>query len=172
MTILIRTNLFLAMAFVLSGSLAVSSHAMAADAANAMLAINQVGDIDLTCEEISQEVNDMQDLIQEALNDQDNGNMTKRGMGVVETVGTYAVGSLGGAIGIMAAGLVVSHAANDRVEDAENIIDAAAQRRSFMAGIYNVKGCTGPLDLADIEPAAGHEKGADASYERKPRYND
>ena len=172
MTIFTYKNLSLAMALVLSGSMALSSNAMAADAANATLAINQVGDIDLTCEQISQEVNDMQDLIQDALNDQDNGNMTKRGMGVVETVGTYAVGSLGGALGIMAAGLVVSHAANGRVEDAENVIDAAAQRRSFMAGIYNVKGCTGPLDLADIEPASGHEKGADAAYERKPRYND
>ena len=51
------------MALVLSGSMALSSHAMAADAANETLAINQVGDIDLTCEQISQEVNDMQDLI-------------------------------------------------------------------------------------------------------------
>ena len=156
----------------LSGSAVLTSQAMASDTLNPTLAINQVGDIDLTCEQISQEVNDMQDLIQDALNEQDNGKMTKRGMGVVETVGTYAVGSLGGALGIMAAGLVVSHAANGRVEDAENIIDAAAQRRSFMAGIYNVKGCTGPLDLANIEPASGHEKGADASYKRKPRYND
>ena len=156
----------------LCASVALPTTSYAADSTNAVLAINQPDDIDLSCEEISQEVSNMQTLINEALDAQDNGNMTKRGMGVVETVGTYAVGTLGGAIGIMAAGFIVSQAANGRVEDAENIIDAAGQRRSFMAGIYNVKGCTGPLELADIEPASGQEKGANTAYQRKPRYND
>ena len=137
--------------------------------------VSQIGDLEKTCSEISQEVSDMELLINHTQKTLDDSEMTNHGVTVAKTVGSYLVGSLAGGIGIIAAGYIVSEAADDRFENAAAVQDVAEQRRSFMAGIYNTRGCMGPLEkkLADIETPAGDED-ADTPEpkQREPRYND
>lgn len=137
--------------------------------------VSQSGDLEKSCHEISQEVSDMELLISHTQNTLDGSEMTNHGVTVAKTVGSYLVGSLAGGIGIIAAGYIVSEAADDRFEEAAAVQDVAEQRRSFMAGIYNARGCVGPLEkkLAEIETAAGEETtGAPEPKRRELRYNE
>ncbi len=97
----------------------------------------------------------MNDMIAAAQDIQDSSRMTGTGIGVAKTVGSYLVGSLGGALGILAAGYIVGEATDNSGEDAAALQDKAEKRRSFILGIYNARGCQGPVKLAEIEPAAG-----------------
>ena len=124
----------------------------------ASLKIGQAGDLKLSCHEISQEISILEDLIVYAKEIQNDTELTNTGIAVGKAVGSYLVGSLAGGIGILAAGYLVSEATDDKAENAEALEDAAEKRRSFMAGIYNAKGCMGPLELTAIEPAAGADK--------------
>lgn len=119
------------------------------------LQISQTGDLEMTCHQISHEVSAMENIIFDTQEIQDNSKITGTGINVGKAVGSYLVGSLIGGLGIIAAGYIVSEAANGSAKSAEALQDIAFQRRSFMAGIYNAKGCVGPLELAAIEPAAG-----------------
>lgn len=136
--------------------------------------VSQLGDLEKSCHELSLEVSAMEDLIAQATQAQDASQITSTGVTVAKTVGSYLVGTLAGGLGVLAAGYIVSEATDDRFENAAAVQDLAAQRRSFMAGIYNARGCKGPLEkLADIEPAAGDD--GETAVEptlRKPRYND
>ncbi len=137
------------------------------------LNINKVGDIEMSCNQISREISSMEKTMFSTQEMQKNSHMANTGVGVVKTVGSYLVGSLGGALGILAAGYLVSEATGSKAEDASVLHDAATQRRSFMAGIYNAKECIGPLTMASIEPAAGKKMLAPKKHpSRKPRYND
>lgn len=124
--------------------------------------IIRTGDTELTCNQISTEITSMESVIVKSLEEQRDGEMTSTGVGVAKTVGGLLVGSLGGVLGIMAAGHLAAEAADDKVEEAAAEENAAAQRRSFMIGIYNAKGCQGPLqpgfDVAALEPAAGDDE--------------
>ena len=141
-------------------------------AASPVFEYSQAGDLDLDCHQISREISAMELLISQAKDIQDTTHMTTTGVTVAKTVGSYLVGTMAGGIGILAAGYLVNEAADDKAEDALALEDAAEQRRSFMAGIYNARGCNGPLDLAAIAPASGDEKATNYTSPRKRRYND
>ena len=141
-------------------------HALAAD-----FQISQAGDLEMNCHEISQEVIAMEAIIAEAKVMENSTNVTETGVTVAKTVGSYLVGSLAGGLGILAAGYIVNEATDDREETAIALQDTAAQRRSFMQGIYNARGCMGPLELASIAPAAGDEDEKTEQKPRVPRYN-
>ncbi len=132
-------------------SITVPANAMDGDA----LQISRQSDLQMSCSEISHEVSAMEDLIHAARIDQEKSAMTSTGVTAAKTVASYLVGSLGGAIGIMAAGYIVGEATEERGEDAFKLEEIAQQRRSFMTGIYNARSCIGPLELASVEPAAG-----------------
>ncbi len=133
--------------------------------------VSQLGDLEKNCHEISHEITAMEDLILDAEQTRQSSAITGAGVSVAKTVGSYFVGTLAGGLGILAAGYLVSEATDDRAENAMALQDNAEKRRSFMEGIYNARGCMGPLEaLARIEPASG-----DADAEPKPRvrrYND
>lgn len=148
------------------------SGTQAGAAGNDLAQISQAGDMEMSCHDISREVSKMESVIGAAEQTLNSSNAAGTGIKVAKTVGSYLVGSLGGALGIMAAGYIVGEATDDKAEDAIAARETAEQRRSFMSGVYNAKGCQGPLELATIEPAAGESYGPPYRPVRKPRYND
>lgn len=132
--------------------------------------ISRADDLLMSCHEISQEISLMETIIQQSQLTQGKAELTSTGVGVAKTVASYFIGSLGGALGILAAGYLVNEATDDRADNAKTLENLAKQRRSFMVGIYNARTCVGPLDLASIEPAAGMPSPAPISVsEPRPR---
>lgn len=139
-------------------------------------------DVELTCTELTREVNHLGNIISGARDQQDDAAITNTGVGVVKTVGAYAIGTMAGALGILAAAKLVDRATDSGSERAEAQEDAAEQRQSRLAAIFETKGCEGDLVLAsetramkrevepqDIEPAAGATPPPAA---KRQRFND
>lgn len=160
-----------------------SQPSFAADAT--YLEVSRVGDTELSCGQLSQEGVLMRDII--ATTEDIKEGSEKRNMGITAAgaVGSFLISSVTGGIGIAAAGYLLKHSGEETQEEADNIQDIAKQRRSLMVGIYNAKGCNGPIEhvfnsyeledemiatvseVASIEPAAGEE-----FYNAlRPRYN-
>lgn len=133
------------------------------DAFSHIMRITQPGDSKLNCLSISSEISEMDTIILEAEEKKRNTRVAGTGFGVAQTVGSFMVGSLGGVLGIFAAGAIIDNAADNKVEKVQEIQNAAAQRRSLMAALYDTRECFGPLaqEMALIEPAAGEEIGGD-----------
>lgn len=140
------------------------------------LEISKPTDLALDCPALSNEITAMRALVTQASYTEEDATLRRRGVGAAGTVASYLVGTLTGTIGIMAAGQLIKAATDDDSETAEQMKDAAKQRRSFIIGLYNAHGCQGPvqdlppepgplIDMPRLEPAAGS---ASASF----RYND
>jgi hypothetical protein len=142
--------------------------AQAFDASN--FQISRVGDLDMSCAHITREAKRMQDIIHSTQDIKDRSRMQERGIGAVGTAASFLVSTATGGLGIAAAGFVMSEINDDQGTSADNIQDIAQQRRSFMLGIYNAKGCFGPIEnvmqspdpeqslieqIASVEPASG-----------------
>ncbi len=139
--------------------------------------VTHLGDVDLGCGKLSAEAASMRDVISQHEDMKKDAKMQGYGVNAAAGIGSLIVGTVTGGIGFAAAGFLASEAIDEDAEEAEAVSDVAAQRRSFMMGIFNAKGCYGPIEhvmlepvedktetaLMDIEPAAG---------EREPRYND
>ncbi len=154
---------------------AAPAHAIDRNLDMSSLEVSQLGDTEMTCQQISHEVSTMDEVIMFAREEQDEAQMASNGVTVAKTVGSYFIGSFGGALGIIAAGYLANEMAKSNGEEAFSLQDAATQRRRFMEGIYNAKGCSGPLPidpvtLSEIEPAAGDEY--ENEYYQKPQYNE
>ncbi|HEY8191621.1 MAG TPA: hypothetical protein VIG74_04285, partial [Alphaproteobacteria bacterium] len=80
------------------------------------LQISMPGDETMDCPAIAQEVSAMDDVILQSYIVQQSSKKTTLGVGVAKTVGSFLVGSLGGALGILAAGHFASEAADDKGE--------------------------------------------------------
>ncbi len=106
------------------------------------------GDEAMDCPAIAQEVSAMDDVILQSYIVQQSSEKTTIGVGVAKTVGSFLVGSLGGALGILAAGHFASEAADDKGEIAAALEDTAKQRRSLMVGMHNAKKCAEELPVA------------------------
>lgn len=127
--------------------------------------VSRPGDMELTCLQLSKEAARMQGIIANASDSQENAEMQGHGITAATGIGGFLIGTVTGGIGFAAAGLIASEAIDSNVDDAEDKKDQAAQRRSFLVGIYQAKECTGPIEhvlidtpedkLADISPAAG-----------------
>lgn len=122
----------------------------------------------------------MRDIIAVTKDKQEDVEMQSRGLQVAGALGSFLVGTATGGIGLAAAGYVAKSVMDGNYDEVEHIQEIAAQRRSFMLGIYNAKGCTGPIEhvmhpetspatLADIEPAAGPQPSQDITD--NSRYN-
>lgn len=139
--------------------------------------VTRVGDTDMGCNRLSKEAAAMRDIIIQNETLKKDAKMQGYGVNAAAGIGSLIVGTVTGGIGFAAAGFLASEAIDEDAEEAQAISNAAAQRRSFMMGIFKAKGCYGPIEhvmqkpvdettetaLVNIEPAAG---------ERQPRYND
>lgn len=161
-------------------ALAVGPAAPAFSMETKKIEISQPEDVHLTCPQISREVSAMNDLINENREIAEDSEMTHTGVSVAKTVGSFLIGSLGGVLGVMAAGHLAGRVADEKTADAVAAEDSAKQRMSLMVGIFNTRSCIGPIQMAalvlpgesenalnNIEPAAGGD-----SKPRAPRYNE
>lgn len=103
--------------------------------------------------------------------------MQSHGITAAGAIGSFLIGSVTGGVGLAVGGLLLDHNVGKNADQADGIQDVAEQRRTLMMGIFNAKGCEGPLEhamqnpeifdplaqLAAIETAAG---------EQAPGYND
>lgn len=153
--------------------------AQAAEPITTEFAVAQPGDAALDCAAINREIAAMEDIIIENEATQRAAKNTGTGITIAKAVGGFLIGSVPGAIGVMAAGYAAGEVAEDRAETADGIADSAALRRSMMIGMYNAKACKGPLHspqsikrvavkYEDIEPAAGPRN----THSTPARYND
>lgn len=164
-------------------SLTSESPAMATDAQILQarpLQISRRGDTELSCNALSQEAVTMRDIIFTTQDIKDDSKLKRQGISAAGAVGGFLVGTVTGGIGLAAAGFLLDHNIDETAQGADNTQDVAEQRRALMVGIYNAKGCYGPIDhamqntpeynkgeeqrqkndihLAAVEPAAGDDE--------------
>jgi len=127
----------------------------------------------MSCDQIANEVVELDRIIRTARTPRRNSDNTGTGVSVARTVGSFLVGSLGGVIGIVAVGALAGEVAENSGEEAAAIEENAEERQNRLAGVFEGKGCEGDLaltedssaDVVEVEPAAGNAV-------KKPRYND
>lgn len=144
------------------------------------LVVSRVGDTEMSCGQLSQEAVLMQDIISTTEDIKDSTELRGYGISAAGALGSFLVTSVTGGVGIAAAGYLLKETATGRSDEADNIQDIAKQRRTLMVGIYNAKGCSGPMEhafknelkesgdpavlLASIEPAAGEEESEETRF--------
>lgn len=132
------------------------------------LQVSRFGDVNMDCGALSQEAMLMHDIISTTQDIRDRSAMQGHGISAAGAIGSFLVGTATGGVGIAAAGFLLNQTTKEHAKDAETVQDVAAQRRTLMMGIYNAKGCYGPMEfamqdrppeslmeMAGIEPAAG-----------------
>lgn len=148
------------------------------------LQVSRPGDVEMACGALSQEAVLMRDIINTTEDIKDDSKLKNHGISAAAGIGSFLVGSATGGIGFAAAGLLLKNATNNTKDEADHIQDIAEQRRSFMIGVYNAKGCKGPIDhalqdnvegndditqMAAVEPASGDEN--EPHVRKEPTYN-
>lgn len=140
--------------------------------------VTHVGDVELSCAALSEEAAYMRDIIDNKESLKQDAKMQEYGVNAAAGIGSFLVGTVTGGIGFAAAGFLAAEAINEDAEEAEALRDVASQRRSFMMGIFNAKGCYGPIEhvmlrapeqdeateLANIMPAAGDTHSSPSRY--------
>lgn len=121
------------------------------------LRFSQFGDTELSCGALSREALRMRDIIVRKDNDRKNAEMREHGITAAAGIGSFLIGTATGGIGFAAAGFIAAEANEDDAEKAEAVQDLAEQRRSLMIGIFNAKGCAGPINHV-VEPILPYEK--------------
>jgi hypothetical protein len=134
------------------------------------LKVTRAGDFEMSCHALSQEALTMSQIINTTQDIKDESTMQSRGISAAGAVGSFIVGTATGGIGLAAAGLLLDHNVEEKADKADTVQDTAAQRRSLMMGIYNAKGCFGPIEhamqdpkehdpfsLANLAPASGEQ---------------
>ncbi len=158
-----------------------SSYAQAADSSND-LQISRIGDLELSCGQLSEEAVNMRDLIYSTQDIKDDSKLKSHGISAAGALGSLLIGTATGGIGLAAAGFLMEQGVSNTADKAEDIQDVAQQRRSLMMGVFNAKGCYGPIEhamqdpipfdplerLAAIEASAGNEH----IRPKRKRYND
>lgn len=128
------------------------------------LQVSKPGDLEMSCGKLSEEALLMNDIIATTQDIRNNSEIKGRGIGVAGAAASFLVGTLTGGIGLAAAGYLANEAVEGTGDDAESVQDIAEQRRSFVTGIYNSKGCNGPIDHAlQKEPDMPQEDEAEAA---------
>lgn len=152
-----------------------------------LLTASRIGDTKMTCGQLSQEAVLMRDIVVTTEDIKEDTELKNYGITAAGAVGSFLISSITGGVGIAAAGYLLKETTSEKSEQADGVQDIAEQRRMLMIGIYNAKGCNGPIehafaydveknipfksqnnkafDVANIEPAAGDEK------EPKQRFN-
>lgn len=144
------------------------------------LKVSRRGDVDLSCGQLSAEAETMRAIIFNTQDIRDDSANKSTGINVAGTAASFLIGTVTGGIGLAAAGFLMDENVGDIADNAEKMQDTAQQRRALMAGIYEAKGCYGPLNhamrnpgdeffgITDVMPASGEEPAlplkASASY--------
>jgi hypothetical protein len=161
-SLLYKSNMLRVAAYIGIACLACPAFSYAHDGSR--FAVSRPGDIELDCGQISAEATHMRMIITQTQDERDTTKMRGRGIGVAGAVGTFLAGTATGGLGFAAAGMLAKEANEEKSETAETTQDIAEQRLSFMQGIFNAKGCVGPLETDTsvirekvnvVEPAAG-----------------
>ena len=117
-------------------------------AALAPFTVSQSVDARMDCHQLSNEAFIMKSIIAQTRNQRQGFKMQTQGIGVVGTAASFVVGSVTGGLGIAAAGLFARHATDQAGDHAEIMQEVAQQRRTLMIGMFNGKGCVGPIEGA------------------------
>ncbi|MCB1651862.1 MAG: hypothetical protein KDI46_07420 [Alphaproteobacteria bacterium] len=134
--------------------------------------VSYLGDTEKSCGALSAEAARMRDIIYTTADLKNKSKLQTNGVTAAGAVGSLVVGSVTGGIGLALGGFLLEHNISETSERADEVQDIAEQRRSLMMGIYNAKGCVGPIEhamqnpdkfnllneIAALEPAAGEEK--------------
>lgn len=136
------------------------------------LQVSYEGDLKMDCGELSREASLMRDIIFTTQDIKDDGTLKKAGIGVAGAIGSFLVGTVTGGIGIAAAGFVAKEANESISNDADDVQIIAKQRRTLMLGIYNAKGCLGPMDHALTDPEKLDLMGMEALNDLAPAAGD
>lgn len=133
------------------------------------LQVSMLGDVEMSCGQLSREAETMRDIIIRTQDARDERGMANKGISAAGALGSLIVGTATGGLGLAAAGFMAHEANSEGADQIEKIQDVAEQRRSFMVGIYNAKGCFGPIEhtmqdhtalqtmrrVEEISPASG-----------------
>lgn len=151
------------------------------------LKVSRLGDVELPCGSLSEEALLMREIIIATEEIKDNSDLKSHGINAAAGIGSFLIGSATGGIGLAAAGFLINQTNKEDASDANGVQDIAKQRRGLMLGIFNAKGCFGPIEhalqdgfippaekksisVANIEPASGNTQNNSTS-QNKPRYN-
>ena len=135
------------------------------------LSISQPGDLEMACSDLSKESMNMRDVIYATQDVKDRAKMKSHGLKAAGAVGSFLIGTVTGGVGLAVGGFLLDQNVGATATEADELQDIAEQRRTLMMGIYNAKGCAGPLEhamqnpdifdplgkIAAIETAAGEE---------------
>ena len=145
------------------------------------LQISRLGDVEKSCGSLSEEAADMRDVIYQMEEAKAQKDLQSDGLTAAGAVGSFLVGTVTGGVGLAVGGFLLERNIENNKEEVDAIQDIAEQRRTLMMGIFNAKGCLGPIEhamqnpeqlnsidiLANIEPASG----ARYQSELRRRYN-
>ncbi len=126
------------------------SPALAVDAQE--LKVSRVGDLYMGCGALSREATLMRDIIFTTQDIKNNREMESMGISAAGAIGSLLIGTATGGVGLAAAGFMLDRNAENGLEKADSVQDTAEQRRTFVMGIYNAKGCYGPIEHAMASP--------------------
>lgn len=147
---------FACAAFILTGispAHAIEQSVVGEDLPLKKLVISKQGDLEMPCGQLSNEAAGMRDIIYMMEEVKTSSEMQSHGLAAVGAVGSFLVGTVTGGIGLAVGGFLLDYNIGAREDDADKYQDIAEQRRTLMMGIYNAKGCHGPLDHAMQDPA-------------------
>jgi len=116
------------------------------------LEISYPGDVEMQCGKLSEEAGTMRDIIYTTQDIKDKAKMRKNGIKAAGAIGSFLVGSVTGGVGLAVGGFLLDQGVDEARTNADDFQDTAEQRRTLMMGIYNAKGCYGPLDHAMQNP--------------------
>ena len=94
----------------------------------------------------------MRDIIYATQDLKDSAKMRKNGIKAAGAIGSFLIGSVTGGVGLAVGGFLLDQGVEEVSTNADEFQDTAEQRRTLMMGIYNAKGCFGPLDHAMQNP--------------------
>lgn len=108
--------------------------------------VSRLGDTELHCAALAKEAYAMRDIIIANQGIESDSEVKSRGISAAGAVGSILLGTVTAGVGLAAAGFMATEAVDNEADKADHIKEMAAQRRSFMVGIYNAKGCQGPIE--------------------------
>ena len=136
------------------------------------LQISTPGDLELSCGALSEEAASMGKIIHAAQDVKNNSELKSHGITAAGAIGSFLIGSATGGIGLAVGGFLMNHSIEERSDQADNMQDIAAQRRTLMMGIHNAKGCFGPIEHAMQNPEEFNPIGALALSDQPKYYAD
>lgn len=116
------------------------------------LQISYEGDVEMSCGGLSTEAGNMRDVIYATQEIKDHAKMKKQGIKAAGAIGSFLIGSVTGGVGLAVGGFLLDQGVDNTRSNADIFQDTAEQRRTLMMGIYNAKGCNGPLEHAMQNP--------------------